>query len=147
MFLPSCVDIIHHTSLGFPSWCPDSYFRVNSCENLMMYGGLYQHTRLVLYIYFSAERLLLSFTAIRFFKKYSNDQEYYYQDDMTQLSTVTKAEHMTDNQLLQNFRTSKFVIRMSRDSYTHLKRHLQENKQNLLLNIVQEHLFIDGWWF
>ena len=33
---------------------------------------------------------------------------------------------------------------MSRDSYNHLKRHLLENKQNILLNIVQEHLFVDG---
>ena len=32
---------------------------------------------------------------------------------------------------------------MSRDSYNHLKRHLQEKKQNQLLNIIQEHLFID----
>ena len=33
---------------------------------------------------------------------------------------------------------------MSRDSYTHLKRHLQEKHLNVLLNIIQEHLFIDG---
>ena len=56
--LPSCVDIIHHTTLGFPSWCPestrptDSCFQGTSWKNLMMYGGLYQHTRVVLYIYF-----------------------------------------------------------------------------------------------
>ena len=55
--LPSCVDIICRTSLGFPSWCPesthptDSYFQSTSCENLMMYGGLYQHTQVVLYMY------------------------------------------------------------------------------------------------
>ena len=55
--LPSCDDIIRRTSLGFPSWCPestrptDSCFQGTSCENLMMYGGLYQHTRVVLYIY------------------------------------------------------------------------------------------------
>ena len=55
--LPSCVDIIRRTSLGFPSWCPestrptDSCFHGTSCENLTMYGGLYQHTRLVLYLY------------------------------------------------------------------------------------------------
>ena len=55
--LPSFVDIIHRTSLGFPSWCPkstrpiDSCFQGTSCENLMMYSGLYQHTRVVLYIY------------------------------------------------------------------------------------------------
>ena len=54
--LPSCVDIIRLTSLGFPSWCPestrpmDSCFQGTSCENLMMYCGLYQHTRVVLYI-------------------------------------------------------------------------------------------------
>ena len=55
--LRSCDDIIHCTSLGFPSWCPestrpmDSCFQGTSCENLMMYGGLYQHTRVVLYKY------------------------------------------------------------------------------------------------
>ena len=55
--LPSYDDIIRQTSLGFPSWCPentrptDSCFQGTSCENLMMYGGLYQHTRVVLYIY------------------------------------------------------------------------------------------------
>ena len=55
--LPSCDDIIHCASLGFPSWCPestrptDSCFQGTSCKNLMMYGGLYQHTRVVLYIY------------------------------------------------------------------------------------------------
>ena len=49
--LPSCVDIIRSTSLGFPSWCPestrptDTCFQGLSCENLVMYGGLYQHTR------------------------------------------------------------------------------------------------------
>ena len=41
-------------------------------------------------------------------------------------------------------RTGKFTIRMSRDSYNHLKRYLLENKQSILLNIVQDHLFIDG---
>ena len=56
--LPSCGNIIRCTLLGFPSWCPESTrptdlcFQGTSCENLMMYGRLYQHTRLVLYIYF-----------------------------------------------------------------------------------------------
>ena len=54
--LPSCVDKIRCTSLGFPCWCPestrptDSCFQDTSCENLMMYGGLCQHTWLVLYL-------------------------------------------------------------------------------------------------
>jgi len=78
-----------------------------------------------------------------FFGKFENDQEDYYKEDMKQLSTVSKQEHMKGNQLLDNFKSSKFVIKMSRDSYNHLKRHLQEKKHNVLLNIVQEHLFID----
>ena len=51
--LPLCVDIIRSTSLGFHSWCPestrptDSCFQGTSCENLMMYSGLYQHTWVV----------------------------------------------------------------------------------------------------
>ena len=51
--LPSCVDIICRTTPGFPSWCPESIHPTDSCfqENLMMYGGLYQHTRVVLYLY------------------------------------------------------------------------------------------------
>ena len=55
--LPSCVDIIRRTSLVFHSLCPestrptDSCFQGTICENLMMYGGLYQHTRVVLYMY------------------------------------------------------------------------------------------------
>ena len=43
-----------------------------------------------------------------------------------------------------HYRGSKFTIRMSRDSYNHLKRHLLEKKQKILLTIIQDHLFIDG---
>ena len=48
--LPSCVDINRRTLLGFHTWCSestrptDSCFQGTSCENLMMYDGLYQHT-------------------------------------------------------------------------------------------------------
>ncbi|XP_041374129.1 transcription initiation factor TFIID subunit 5-like [Gigantopelta aegis] len=78
-----------------------------------------------------------------FFEKFSKDQEEYYHDDLVKLATVCKKEHMKGNEIMENFKSSKFVIRMSRDSYTHLKRHLQEKRLNLLLNIIQEHLFID----
>ena len=30
--LPSCVDIIHRTSLGFSSWCPESTRSTDSCS-------------------------------------------------------------------------------------------------------------------
>lgn len=40
-------------------------------------------------------------------------------------------------------RSNEFIIRMSRDTLTLLKRHLQEKKHSVLLNIIQEHLYFD----
>lgn len=53
--------------------------------------------------------------------------------------------HLTfigDN-LLLFFRSSEFIIRMSRDTLSILKRHLQEKKHSVVLNIIQEHLYFD----
>ena len=41
------------------------------------------------------------------------------------------------------FRSSEFIIRMSRDTLSILKRHLQEKKHSVVLNIIQEHLYFD----
>ncbi|XP_042288567.1 transcription initiation factor TFIID subunit 5 isoform X2 [Thunnus maccoyii] len=78
-----------------------------------------------------------------FFEKFSGDQECYYKDDLNILSSLTKKEHMRGNETLLDFRTSKFVLRISRDSYQLLKRHLQERQNNQIWNIIQEHLYID----
>lgn len=42
-----------------------------------------------------------------------------------------------------HFRSNEFIIRMSRDTLATLKRHLQEKKQSITLNIIQEHLYFD----
>ncbi|XP_056265904.1 transcription initiation factor TFIID subunit 5 [Pseudoliparis swirei] len=78
-----------------------------------------------------------------FFDKYTGDQECYYEDDLRILSSLSKREHMRGNETLLDFRTSKFVLRISRDSYQLLKRHLQERQNNQIWNIIQEHLYID----
>ncbi|KAG7281981.1 hypothetical protein CRUP_003039 [Coryphaenoides rupestris] len=78
-----------------------------------------------------------------FFEKFNGDQECYYGDDLRILSGLTKREHMRGNETLLDFRTSKFVLRISRDSYQLLKRHLQERQNNQIWNIIQEHLYID----
>ncbi|XP_075946695.1 transcription initiation factor TFIID subunit 5 [Anarhichas minor] len=78
-----------------------------------------------------------------FFDKFSGDQECYYADDLRVLSSLSKREHMRGNETLLDFRTSKFVLRISRDSYQLLKRHLQERQNNQIWNIIQEHLYID----
>ncbi|XP_072319000.1 transcription initiation factor TFIID subunit 5 [Eucyclogobius newberryi] len=78
-----------------------------------------------------------------FFQRFSGDQECYYENDLRVLSSLSKREHMRGNETLMDFRTSKFVLRISRDSYQLLKRHLQERQNNQIWNIIQEHLYID----
>merc|ERR1712112_793707 len=73
-------------------------------------------------------------------------QESYYQEDIKKLSYVTKKDHMKGNELMDNFNTSQFTVRMSRDTYTQLRRqkkNLSEKKHSLLWNIIQEHLYLD----
>jgi len=73
-------------------------------------------------------------------------QESYYQEDIKKLSFVTKREHMKGNELMDNFNTSQFTVRMSRDTYTQLrqqKKHLSEKQHTLLWNVIQEHLYLD----
>ncbi|CAB1344592.1 unnamed protein product [Coregonus sp. 'balchen'] len=81
--------------------------------------------------------------AKQFFEKFSGDQECYYEEDLRILSSMSKKEHMKGNETMLDFRTSKFVLRISRDSYQLLKRHLQERQNNQIWNIIQEHLYID----
>jgi hypothetical protein len=43
------------------------------------------------------------------------------QEDIKKLSYITKREHMRGSELMENFRTSQFTVRMSRDTYTQLR--------------------------
>ncbi|XP_041476835.1 transcription initiation factor TFIID subunit 5-like [Lytechinus variegatus] len=81
--------------------------------------------------------------AVAFFSGFSDEQESYHEEDLIKLSAVTKKDHMRHSEIMMNFRTSKYVIRMSRDSYSALKRYLQDKQNNTVLNILEEHLYID----
>lgn len=81
--------------------------------------------------------------AVKFMDKFGKEQEMYYKEDIDKLACVTKREHMKGNELMDNFRSSHFTVRMSRDTYAFLKRHLQDKKETVLLNIIQEHLYLD----
>ncbi|XP_071553825.1 transcription initiation factor TFIID subunit 5 [Temnothorax nylanderi] len=76
-------------------------------------------------------------------EKFSGNLEEYYQEDLKRLSNVTKREQMAGNELTDTFKSNQFIIRMSRDTLSILKRHLQEKKHSVLLNIIQEHLYFD----
>lgn len=81
--------------------------------------------------------------AKKLIEKYGPEQEYYYQEDITRLSIVTKRDEMNGNDLTDTFKSNEFIIRISRDTLSLLKRHLQEKKQSVIMNIVNEHLYFD----
>lgn len=76
-------------------------------------------------------------------KKFGPEQDSYYQDDLKKLAMVTKKDHMNGNELTETFKSNQFIIRMSRDTLSLLKRHLSDKKASVLLNIIQEHLYFD----
>lgn len=81
--------------------------------------------------------------AVTLMEKFGPEQDFYYQDDLRKLSQVNKKDHMNGNELTDTFKSNQFIIRMSRDTLSLLKRHLQEKRSSVLLNIVQEHLYFD----
>ncbi|KAL0274423.1 UNVERIFIED_CONTAM: hypothetical protein PYX00_006847 [Menopon gallinae] len=81
--------------------------------------------------------------AVKFMNRFKQDQEDYYQDDLKKLSYVTKRDQMKGNELTDSFKSSEFIIRMSRDTLSLLKRHLLEKKHSVVINIIQEHLYFD----
>ncbi|XP_062866560.1 transcription initiation factor TFIID subunit 5 isoform X2 [Trichomycterus rosablanca] len=115
----------------------DSVLDCHRAELSQLFYPLFVHMYLEL-VYNNQEN-----EAKAFFEKFSGDQECYYKDDLRVLSSLTKKEHMKGNETLLDFRTSRFVLRISRDSYQQLKRHLQERQNNQIWNIIQEHLYID----
>ena len=78
-----------------------------------------------------------------FLQKFGCQQEDYYQDDILKLSLVTSRDHMSGYQIMDNFRASQFTVRMSRDSYSHLKRYLTERGGGPVPRIIQDRLFLD----
>ncbi|XP_061405194.1 LOW QUALITY PROTEIN: transcription initiation factor TFIID subunit 5 [Lethenteron reissneri] len=82
-----------------------------------------------------------------FFTLFNGDQEPCYQDDLRVLSGLSKRQHLlrgdTSSALLSSFRTGKFVVRMARDSYAGLRRHLQERPTSRASLITQEHVYVD----
>lgn len=81
--------------------------------------------------------------AVKFMQKFGPAQESYYHSDIQNLSIITKKGELNDNTLVSNYKSNEFIVRMSRDTLSLLKRHLKEKKQTVLLDIVQENLFFD----
>ena len=93
----------------------------------------------------------------------------FWQEDIKKLSYITKREHMRGSELMENFRTSQFTVRMSRDTYTqlrqqkkfmsgtwHLKRHLttgltavsrfEPMPAELVVRVADSNLLLFAWF-
>merc|ERR1712020_448508 len=78
--------------------------------------------------------------AKEFITNFGPRQESFYQEDIKKLSYITKRQHMIGSELMENFQTSQFTVRMSRDTYSQLrqqKKFLSERKHAILWNIIQ----------
>ncbi|CAH3195506.1 unnamed protein product [Porites evermanni] len=78
-----------------------------------------------------------------FFACFLGSQEDYHEEDLNKLAAITRREHMKSNEFMGTLRSNKFVIRMSKDTYQVLKKHLQDQQQDLLLTLIQQHLHFD----
>ncbi|XP_067019301.1 transcription initiation factor TFIID subunit 5-like [Acropora muricata] len=78
-----------------------------------------------------------------FFSCFRGSQEDYHEEDLSKLAAITRREHMKSNEFMGTLRSNKFVIRMSKDTYQVLKKHLQDQQQELLLSLIQQHLHFD----
>jgi len=82
--------------------------------------------------------------AERFYEKFSKFQESYRNDDLEKLRFLNKRDHMKmNNEYLHLFRSSKYVIKMARESFNVLKKYLQGKQQDVLLNLIQQHFHLD----
>ncbi|CAB4066849.1 TAF5 [Lepeophtheirus salmonis] len=64
--------------------------------------------------------------AMEFIKTFGSKQESFYEEDVQKLSYMTKPRHMRGSELIENFQTAQFTVRMSRDTYTQLRKATEE---------------------
>ncbi|KAK7580412.1 hypothetical protein V9T40_001041 [Parthenolecanium corni] len=81
--------------------------------------------------------------AIQFMETYGPKQEDYYQEDIQKFAAITLREQMRSSEIVETFKSNAFIIRMSRDTVSILKRHLNEKDHSVLLNIIKNHLYLD----
>merc|ERR1712038_326193 len=139
-----------YKSEGDPSIYAEAYKDLQKFVEASL--DLYRHElALILYPVFVHMYLELVYNghendAQKYVAEFGPKQEPFYQEDIKKLSYITKREHMKGSELMENFRTSQFTVRMSRDTYTQLrqqKKFMAEKKHAVLWNIIQEHLYLD----
>ncbi|XP_065834633.1 transcription initiation factor TFIID subunit 5-like isoform X2 [Oscarella lobularis] len=81
--------------------------------------------------------------ALRFFTKFSVHQDTYRAIDLISLSAVRTRDYLLESEFVKLFRSHKYKVRISREAYHALVRHLQENDRSLILKIINGQLDMD----
>jgi len=81
--------------------------------------------------------------ARKFFDQFSEDQDECYSEDLQQIALATKPHQIQDCQIFENFRNNKFVLNISRDTYSHFKRFLLDKNFTTILAIISEKLNVN----
>ncbi|XP_068145738.1 transcription initiation factor TFIID subunit 5 [Drosophila tropicalis] len=80
-----------------------------------------------------------------FIEKYKSDLDGYYIEGLFNLLMISKPEELLENDLVVAMEVDKFVIRMSRDSHSLFKRHIQDRRQEVVADIVAKYLHFDTY--
>lgn len=81
--------------------------------------------------------------AHKFYENFHAELDDFHGDDLLQLGAVTTKSQMEGNTLVHNLRSVKYVVRMSNDSHSVLKQHLQDKNIPIIQNILQRYLTFD----
>ncbi|XP_037936602.1 transcription initiation factor TFIID subunit 5-like [Teleopsis dalmanni] len=133
----------------------DPKIYIKAFEDLRTFVGealdIYKHElSMVLYpilvqIYFKFIEHNMAEAGQKFIEKYGKDLDYFYREDLQQLLLLRKRVHLVNNDLVEAMDIDKFIIRMSRDSHSLFKRHIQDRKQEVIADIVANHLHFDTY--
>ncbi|KAI5641492.1 WD40 associated region in TFIID subunit, NTD2 domain-containing protein [Phthorimaea operculella] len=82
--------------------------------------------------------------AANFLEKFGPEQDEYYQEDLSKLSIVKNKEQIKGNELADIYTSNKFIVQLSRDASSQLKRFLHEQKSStIIINVINNHIQIE----
>ncbi|KAL0894765.1 hypothetical protein ABMA27_013297 [Loxostege sticticalis] len=99
---------------------------------------VFVHMYLLLILYDHTEH------AANFLEKFAQEQEDYYQDDLKKLAIVKHKDQVKGNEMAEIYSSNKFIVQLSRDASSQLKRYLHEQKNStVIINIINNHIQIE----
>ncbi|CAB3231072.1 unnamed protein product [Arctia plantaginis] len=111
---------------------------INKHELSTLLYPVFVHMYLLLIIYDHNEH------AVNFLEKFGTEQEDYCQEDLKRLSIVKHKDQIKGNELAEIYSTNKFVVQLSRDASSQLKRFLHEQKSStVIINIINNHIQVE----